>query len=382
MQEITHYWSEIWQTLDIISQKYPFFFVIIFVVICFAVRKPLANLILNIVKKSAQQARIDISSEILETLKRPLHLISLVFAILGSLEILQITGADADVWKSLAQSLITLSLFWMIYSLLPPLTNKIPGIEKLFGKALVGWLVRTFRVITTLLALATILELWGINVAHILAGMGLFGVAVALGAQDLFKNLIAGLLILSEKRMEEGDWIKVDGVIEGTVEQIGFRSTRIRRFDKAPTLVPNTALADRAVTNFSGMTYRRIAWTIGVKYTTTVDQLRAIRDNIESYLLDSSDFVSPPDAVCFVRIDRFSDSSIDIMIYCFTRTTDWGEWLALKEQFAYKIKQIVSAAGTDFAFPSQSLYLHAADMEKMEQLPDLLLPQKNLETTT
>ncbi len=183
--------------------------------------------------------------------------------------------------------------------------------------------------------------------------------AVALGAQDMFKNLIAGLLIIGERRFQRSDWIKVDGIVEGTVERINFRSTTVRRFDKAPVHVPNTELSDNAVTNFSAMTHRRIYWKLGVEYRTTVDQLRQIRDAIESYVLGSDEFAHPPEVSTFVRVDSFNDSSIDFMLYCFTKTTDWGEWLEIKERLAYKIKDIVEEAGTGFAFPSQSLYVES-----------------------
>ncbi len=188
----------------------------------------------------------------------------------------------------------------------------------------------------------------------------MFGVAVALGAQDMFKNLIAGLTVIAEKRFNPGDWVKIDGEVEGTVENIGFRSTLIRRFDKAPVHVPNAKLSDNAVINFSKMTHRRIYWVLGVEYSTTVDQLKKIRDGIEKYVLGNDAFAKPPEVSTFVRIDSFNDSSIDIMLYCFTKTTDWGEWLAIKEELAYTIKDIVEGAGTGFAFPSQSVYLEGA----------------------
>ena len=206
----------------------------------------------------------------------------------------------------------------------------------------------------------------GIQIGPVLAGLGLLGVAVALGAQDLFKNLIAGLLIIIEKRFSHGDWILVDGVVEGTVESFGFRSTVVRRFDKAPVHVPNSRLSDNAVTNFSAMTYRRIYWRIGVVYGTTIEQLRQIRDEIERYVLESDEFVSPEEAPTFVRVDSFGDSSIDIMLYCFTRTTNWGEWLAAKERLAYEVKQIVEGAGSSFAFPSRSLYIETPAGERAE----------------
>jgi MscS family membrane protein len=172
-------------------------------------------------------------------------------------------------------------------------------------------------------------------------------------------NLIAGITILAEHRFNPGDWIKVGDEVEGTVETIGFRSTMVRRFDKAPVHVPNAKLSDNAVINFSSMTHRRIYWMIAVEYRTTIDQLRRIRDEIENYIYGSDDFAKPPEVPTFVRIDRFNDSSIDIMVYCFTKTIHWGEWLAIKEKLAYGIKEIVEGAGTGFAFPSQSVYLES-----------------------
>ncbi len=115
------------------------------------------------------------------------------------------------------------------------------------------------------------------------------------------------------------------------------------------------------------MTHRRIYWIIGVPYRTTVQQLREIRDGIERYILGSDEFAHPPEVPTFVRIDRFNDSSIDIMLYCFTKTTVWGEWLAIKERLAYKIKEILEGAGTSFAFPSQSIYVETVPPESAER---------------
>ena len=240
---------------------------------------------------------------------------------------------------------------------------------KTLTKTLIEWTTRSIRVLIFFLGAATILELWGIQVGPLLAGLGLFGVAVALGAQDLFKNLIAGLMIILERRFHVGDWVKIDGVVEGTVERINFRSTTIRRFDKAPVYVPNAQFSDSAVTNFSSMTHRRIYWMIGIEYRATVDQLRQIRDGIEAYILGNKDFAQPPEVSTFVRIDKLNDSSIDIMLYCFTRTTDWGEWLEIKEELAYKITQIVEEAGAGLAFPSQSIYVEALPQGLPEAFP-------------
>lgn len=222
---------------------------------------------------------------------------------------------------------------------------------------MVQWLFKVVKVLVVFIGAAVVLEIWGIKIGPVLAGLGLFGAAVALGAQDMFKNLIAGLTIIAEKKFHPGDWIKVDGVVEGTVDSIGFRSTQVRQFDKAPVQVPNSLLSDAAITNYSRMSHRRIYWKIGVVYDTSVDQLKTVRDGIMDYIQKTDDF-EKEGVSTFVRVDSFNASSIDFMIYCFTKTTNWGEWLEIKEAFALEIKRVVEEdAKTAFAFPSQSLYL-------------------------
>jgi MscS family membrane protein len=199
------------------------------------------------------------------------------------------------------------------------------------------------------------LELWGIKIGPIIAGLGLFGVAVALGAQDLFKNLISGILVLVEKRFKIGDWILVDGVIEGIVEKIGFRSTTIRKFDKSLAIIPNFQFAENAVVNVSETSNWRIRWEITLQYNTTVDQLKKIRDEIERYINNSNDFNQSVGVA--VRIEKFSDSSIDLLVRCFTNSNSWNDWLEVKERLAIKIKEIVESNNASFAFPSQSIYV-------------------------
>ncbi len=295
--------------------------------------------------------------EIFAALEQPIRFIPIVIGAFFVDEYLTPVGTIGDFGDKLVRSLVAFNIFWIIYRAIEPLKFVLAGFEKVFTPAIAEWMVKAIKVLVAFIGAATILEIWGIQVGPILAGLGLVGVAVALGAQDLFRNLIAGILVLAERRFNQGDWIRVEGVVEGTVESIGFRSSVIRRFDKAPVYVPNSKLSDDSLTNFSQMTHRRIYWMIGVEYRTTVDQLREIRDSIEAYVLDGEEFADPSEVATFVRIDRFGDSSIDIMLYCFTRTTNWGEWLEIKERLAYRVKEIVEGAGTGFAFPSRSIYL-------------------------
>ena len=171
----------------------------------------------------------------------------------------------------------------------------------------------------------------------------------------LFKNLISGILVLVEKRFKIGDWILVDGIIEGIVEKIGFRSTTIRKFDKSLAIIPNFQFAENAVINVSETSNWLISWIITLQYDTTVDQLKTIRDQIENHINKSDDFKQSIGVA--VRVDKFSDSSIDMYVRCFTKTNSWNDWLSVKERLAIEIKQIVESNKASFAFPSQSIYV-------------------------
>jgi len=318
-----------------------------------------ARFFIGWLKRIAQRTRNQIDDRMVESLERPLRFAPIVLGFFVATELLQLEGVFETLALRLTKSLIVFTLFWGVIALVEPLSQFLSSLRDVLSSTMVEWIIKALKILFAVIGAAAILELWGVQIGPLVAGLGLFGLAGALAAQDLFKNLLSGVLILGEKRFHPGDWIKVDGIVEGTVESIGFRSTMVRQFDKAVVQVPNAKLADTAVINFSEMTHRRIYWKIGVLYNTTAAQLREIRDGIETYIHGDDAFADPKDVATFVRIDSFNDSSIDIMVYCFTKTTNWGEWLAVKEALAYRIKEIVEGAGTGFAFPSRSLYVEA-----------------------
>ena len=347
-------------------------------VIFLILRRLFTRFILAFMKRMAQRTGSDLDDQAIDVLESPIRFIPIVMGTFFVIEYLDLPSTLALIGDHLVRSLITFSIFWALFRLIDPLSQFLKNLEKVFTLAMVQWLVKAIKAAIIFIGAATILQIWGIEVGPILAGLGLFGVAVALGAQDLFKNLIAGILIIAEKRFNTGDFIKVKDTVEGVVETIGFRSTVVRRLDSAPVFVPNTQLSDSAVTNYSSRSHRRIFWKIGIEYRTSVDQLRAIRDGIEAYVMKNDAFAKPPETLLFVRIDSFSDSSIDIMLYCFTKTNDWGEWLEIKESLAYAIIEIVETAGSAFAFPSQSLYIETNIGEGPETfvLPDSKTQEK------
>lgn len=331
-------------------------------------RGVLTRYILSYIRKWSSTSKTDIDDKIIDALIPPIRFIPIILGVFFAAQALQLEGILAIFIARIVRSMIAYTIFWAFVRALTPIRRMSKRMEKILTATMMDWMFKFIKVVVMFIGAAVILEIWGIAIGPLLAGLGLFGAAVALGAQDLFKNLIGGLTVIIEKRFNIGDWIKVEGVVEGVVEEIGFRSTKVRRFDKAPVHVPNSDLSDAVVTNFSRMTNRRIYWMIGVEYRATKDQLRLIRQEIEDYISNNDDFEKPPKVATFVRIDSFNDSSIDIMIYCFTKTTDWGEWLKIKEEFALAIKEIVEdKAGAGFAFPSQSIYV--------ETLPDGSAPE-------
>ncbi|MDG1021631.1 MAG: mechanosensitive ion channel family protein [Emcibacteraceae bacterium] len=327
-----------------------------------------SRIVLGRLRALTKKTKSKIDDEVIDVIEKPVGFLPIVIGIFFATEILNLTGNLAEGADNLNRSLITFNIFWAFYNVIGPLSLTFGKLKDIFSSSMINWLIKAMHGLFIFLGVASILEIWGIQVAPLIAGLGLFGVAVALGAQDLFKNLISGLFIIGEKRFHPGDWVKIDGIVEGTVEEIGFRTTTIIRFDKAPVYVPNTKLSDNAATNFSRMSHRRIFWKIGLLYDTSKDQLKNIRQDIEDYIMGNDEFAHPPEVATFVRIDSFNDSSIDIMLYCFTKTTVWGEWLEIKERLALKIKEIVEHHESNFAYPSQSIYI--------ENLPDNNIAEK------
>lgn len=364
MQDLTESFREYWDLVVEVWTSGVFGMSIGSIVVAFIIfalfyvlRDLFTRLVLRWIDKWVDQSGTSFARQLRSAIRAPLRFLFIALGLFFAVRYLDFEGDLAELSNNINRSLIAFAIFWVFYNAVTPLRDLMGRFGAVLTPEILSWLVGSAKVGVVVMGAAAILQIWGLQIGPVIAGLGLFGVAVALGAQDLFKNLIGGISILVEKRFGYGDWILVDGVVEGTVEKIGFRSTLVRRFDRAPVYVPNQKLSDNAVTNFSAMTQRRIFWTVRLEYRTSIEQLRRIRDDIEAYILGTEDFTHPPVAPVFVRIDRFNESSIDVMIYCFTNTTVWGEWLEIKETLAYRIKQIVEGAGAGFAFPSQSVYV-------------------------
>ena len=327
------------------------------IIFALLIRSIFAKLIVLKVKKVVKKTTTNVDDHLFDALIPPFKLLPIVIVFLAVTLYFEIDSTLGLYFQKINNTLSTIFVFWLIHQALIPFSNIFSKLEKILTKALVLWIVRSLKYLIIFLGIVAVLEVWGIKIGPVIAGLGLFGVAVALGAQDLFKNLISGIMILLEKRFHIGDVINVPGHTEGTVEHIGFRSTLIRKFDSTPITIPNYIFAEAPILNYTNRTNRRINWVIGLEYSSRLDQIKNLTEHLLDFLNKSDDFIINDNYKAFVRLDKFNDSSIDILIYCFTSTNDWEKFLEIKEKLAMEIKSKVEELNLNFAFPSQSIYI-------------------------
>ena len=332
--------------------------IILFAIICsLLLRGVFANILVSRVKLLVLKTGNKIDDNLFDALLPPFKLLPIVLVFLVITLYFDVQSTLGLYFQKINKTLTTVFVFWLIHQALIPFSILFKQLEKLLTKALVQWIISSLKYLIIFLGIVAVLDVWGIKIGPVIAGLGLFGVAVALGAQDLFKNLISGIMILLEKRFHIGDVINVPGHTEGTVEHIGFRSTLIRKFDSTPISIPNYIFAEAPILNYSNRTNRRINWVIGLEYNSTLDQIKNLTEFLRNYISESSEFIINENYKAYVRIDKFNDSSIDILIYCFTSTNDWERFLEIKENLAFVIKSKVEELNLSFAFPSQSIYI-------------------------
>ena len=238
--------------------------------------------------------------------------------------------------------------------------------ESKLDDSLVPLLRTAVRLFVTFVGLLFVLQNLDINVSSLIAGLGLGGLAIALAAQDTVRNLLGGVTIFADKPFEVGDWVVVDGV-EGTVEAVGFRSTRVRTFYNSLISVPNGNLMDSGIDNMGQRRWRRYKTTLGVAYHTKPDQLQAFVEGIRAIIQANPGMRQD---YYIVEFHGFGATSLDILVYCFIDAEDWNEELRTRHVLNLDIMRLAESLQVEFAFPTQTL--HIANMPgQAQQLPDI-----------
>ena len=218
----------------------------------------------------------------------------------------------------------------------------------------VNFILKICRVLIYIIAIIIVISLLGVNLNGIIAGLGLGGVIVTLAAQDTAKNLFGGFVIFLDKPFSVGDWIEM-GEFEGTVEDITFRSTRIRTFENSVVNVPNATISDSAVINWSKIESRRYRFTLTLELDTPLDKLNTVQERISTMLKKHNNII---DDSIIVKFDTIGDNGINLLICSYTDSVDYMSYLEEKEKINYKILQILKEENVKTAYDTKTVFIN------------------------
>jgi MscS family membrane protein len=318
-------------------------------------RKLFANYIFKFILKLTKKTKTDIDTMIALAFEKPLQTL---IVMIGLYVFLVYAGhVNPTLLNKPTHTVVVILIAWGFFNLTSSSSLWIDRLARRYGvqldDILVPMLSKILRLIIVVLTITIVAQEFGYNINGLVAGIGLGGLAFALAAKDVIGNFFGGVIIVLEKPFALGDWIKTP-TVEGTVESISFRSTKIRTFAQGLVTVPNFHLVNEAITNWSKMGKRRITFDLGVEYSTSVEKLRTCVAQIREMLENHSEIEQE---TIFVRFQTFNQSSLDIFLYFFTKTTDWGEWLRIREDCNFRIMGILEREGVKVAFPSRSIYV-------------------------
>ncbi|MBN2492974.1 MAG: mechanosensitive ion channel family protein [Deltaproteobacteria bacterium] len=297
---------------------------------------------------------------LLDAFRRPAFFLVYVSGFYLALELLSLPAEPIDVPRftyALFTSLLIFDGAWFLYSateiLCFYLTRFTDKTESKLDDQLVPIVRKSLRVIIVALALVMIIQNLGYSVSSLLAGLGLGGLAFALAAKDSLANMFGSVTIFTDRPFQIGDWIKMASV-EGIVEDVGFRSTRVRTFAKTLVSIPNSKIANEIIENVAARPMRRISMRVGLSYESSADQMQAAVEAIRE-ILESHEGIDQ--GYWLVYFDELGDTSLSIFVYCFTKTTVWAEYLQIRQELNLAIMRKVEQLGLEIAFPTQTVYL-------------------------
>ncbi|MCO4845838.1 MAG: mechanosensitive ion channel family protein [Sulfurovum sp.] len=324
-------------------------------------RKLFTLIVMGTLQKVSKVTDTYHDDKVISALKDP---VSFAFILVGAHLFFVLIFKETELIKNILNTLVVYTIFWAILSVMESLRGVFHHATEKFNpdlaKEMGNFILKIVKFLVGALGLGAMLQVWGINVTALVASLGLGGLAFALAAKDTASNMFGSFALLADKSIRIGEWIKVGGV-EGTVEDIGMRTTKIRSFEKSLITVPNQIVSNSPIENFSRRGVRRIKMSIGVTYGTTADQMNAIVQEIRD-MLHNHENISHKDTL-LVNFESFGDSSLNIFIYTFTNTSNWERYLNIREDIHLKIMKIVEENESAFAFPSQSIYLEQMPSE-------------------
>lgn len=337
--------------------------ILVFILLLF-LRGILARLIFALISKFASRSKTEVDAGFFQALENPLKNFILLLGLYIALAGLPLRPPWQLYSTVIFRIIIVIFAAWALYNLVESRPFERIGRSYGLDPLLADFLMKTIKAVIAALAVVMIVQQLGYDVNGFIAGLGLGGLAVALAAKDALANIFAGVVIIADKPFSVGDWISTPEV-EGTVEQVSFRSTRIRTFAQALVTVPNAVLANEAVTNWSRMGKRRISFSVKVALGSPREKVVRSLDRIRE-TLQKDPSVDP--ATILVHFEAFGESSLEIMLYFFTKTTVYAEYLAAREAINLKILEILEDENVALALPTQRVLL-APQSDQVDRSP-------------
>jgi MscS family membrane protein len=355
---------------DFIYYKFKYVGIAIGVFALFALLKKIfAKYVFKIILRLVDKTKFDADKKIVTAFEKP---VTNFFGVLGFYFAFKILTMAYNVINiptidKIFRSVVIILISWGAYNLTEESSVLFEKMHKAYDikvdKILFPFISKILRFIIIALAINVIADIWYIPIQGFITGLGLGGLAFALAAKDAAANIIAGIFIILDKPFTIGDWVSIDN-LEGTIESISFRTTKIRTFDEAIITVPNSKLANEPLTNFSRRGKRRINFNLGVTYGTSSEKLQSCVDNIRN-MIENHPRVNKD--TIFVNFDKFNDSSLDIFVYFFVDTIALAEYLKIKENINFNIIEILEQLEVSMAFPSRSIYVETLPNKEEEE---------------
>lgn len=330
-------------------------------------RKIFSKYVFAILLKLGRKAPGDLLSYLFLAFEKPIQWLFIIIGVYVSARYFPHVDQTNPLFLKIIRSSVIFIISWGLFnlssssSLLFTKINERYNIE--IDEILIPFLSKTLRFIIVAISISIIAQEFEYDVNGFVAGLGLGGLAFALAAKDALGNLFGGVVIITEKPFSIGDSIKTPSV-EGTVEDITFRSTKVRTSTQALVTVPNATLANESIMNLSKMEKRQITFNLQVPHDTSKEKLKTVVKQIESYLKDHPEIHQETILVSF---DQYKENGLDIFLYFFTNTTNWEEFLKIKEEINFEIMDILEREEVEIALPSRKLYLDA-ETEKQKKV--------------
>ena len=333
-------------------------------IVCFVIllltmlgRRITVGVFSNWLHRIAARTAWTFDDKLIPALKGPVSWMVFVVGIFLALSVLSFSSSVDQFILRLFQASTMTVVFWGVLRMVDVFAEVMVDVTRQRDMGVyhfIPLIKKTTRVFLLIVAVVLVMQNLGYSVGSLLAGMGIGGLALALAAQESLGNFFGSVSLVADRPFKVGDWIQVGSKVDGDVEEIGLRSTKVRTWAKSQLTIPNKVLAGEIIENWSRMPKRRVKQTVGVTYSTSPENMEGLVEDIRALLREDE---GVHQEFILVNFTDFGDSALQILVYYFTKTTKWLEYMDVRQRINLKVMKAVAARGSSIAFPTRTLHL-------------------------